>query len=626
MEKVLINRTNYGIQRDNILSGRTYSVYTDNAYLYFIIDGFYQIKAGDYIMFDRFVSAEGYDNNVPVSSKKKVVIYAKYLQTENKTIIAVNAEEKTLLRIQESGITDSGSCYVTEFETPTNVFAQDVVFAKNKGLSSSIQTYNPQTNEFTDIADIYFYETNSINGKKNYQYITSACCPAESFIYNRYNQVDYNDCNQSSVNPSGTPMYDYLPYKTSSNILSFTIDLSAYTGQNLFYKYNSFYCQSNSVTTVNYDILSGLSLYECYFWEDVSGNGDRAILREDGSQIYNNILIDKIIDFWGISVGLTSNNDYTHLYQEQNITELYVNSIRNRVIAGTPVIDMEKMKYSPYYEEDKYYPITSITYNLHFRQRNLEDGEWGYVDDDEAFWNPKILEESGETSGSTGLTPEELESSDAVFSDMLYYLGFTDNDVMNQKQKIRKSFLRLSFYDSPDPLTQKLIYYSSIFMDSGELFGRYIKAKNELVKAGESGDNVVLNSQESEKYRLDCRFIVKNEYNTIKSSDGFNIYYFPDNVPEISGKTIYMKVEFNHAGYGRTIPMIAWPDSGLTMDAIKDGALYMPLKLKNISEEENVNNIKGFAYILEENDFIKRENNTLIFNLVEPKLIENGNN
>jgi hypothetical protein len=47
-------------------------------------------------------------------------------------------------------------------------------------------------------------------------------------------------------------------------------------------------------------------------------------------------------------------------------------------------------------------------------------------------------------------------------------------------------------------------------------------------------------------------FTVYNRYNRDKSSEGFYLYLFPEYI----GKTIYMKVEFNHAGYGRTIPLV----------------------------------------------------------------------
>ena len=622
MNRITINKNNYGTQRESLDIN---SFYTDNIYLYMFVSGFTHIKSGDFLMFDRKVYSEETQDNTPVASKRKIVYYAEYLKKYDVTLIVTTAEPKTLLRIKEVQNIDEED-YILTFEDKTNVFAQDVDYANHLDIKkATIQKYNPEDNSFIDIIDeIFFNEINQISGKRNYEYDVRPCCMAAEFLDNFFTPLVYNTCDNRTVEQA-EHMYYYLPFKTRDNVLATTIrhiitendDLTAYIGQNLYYSYNTFYCQESSGTTLPYDLLPEIEVYECYWWKDKI----RGEITEENIDKYNKIEISKIMDFWGISVGLTSNNDYSHLYQEENIVNLYTENVKNKVISSAPVIDMEKMKFSPHYEEDGiYYPITSITYNLHFRQRDLEEEGWNYIEGDDIFWNPEFSkDESGETIES-GLTPEDLQEGE--FSDMLYYLGFTDDDVQYQKMKLKKSFLRLSFYSSTDPLTQKLLYYSTIFFDSGELLGKYIKAKNQLIKEGQNGDNVVLNSETLGKYRLDCRFIVKNEYCTTKSSDGFNIYYFPDDVidEENSGKTIYMKVEFNHAKYGRTIPMIMWPESGLTMESLPE-ALYIPLKLKYLQEEENINEEKAFVYVFDDSEYINREDNTLEFNLVEPKLL-----
>ena len=184
--------------------------------------------------------------------------------------------------------------------------------------------------------------------------------------------------------------------------------------------------------------------------------------------------------------------------------------------------------------------------------------------------------------------------------------------------KIKKSFLRLSFYDDNNPLTQKLLYYSTVFMDSGELFGKYVKAKDELRKQGELTDRVVLASSALTNNRLDCSFVVRDEYYTEKCSEGFNIYYFPGDVinEENSEKTIYMKVEFNHAGFGRTIPFIVCNinQAGLSLNDYKE-SLYIKLKLKYIDGK--------YIYLLDEENktiIVDDKNVTIIFDLFEPKL------
>jgi hypothetical protein len=160
-------------------------------------------------------------------------------------------------------------------------------------------------------------------------------------------------------------------------------------------------------------------------------------------------------------------------------------------------------------------------------------------------------------------------------SDLIGYLNFTDSDVFNQKKKVSQSFLRLSFYSSKDPIEQKLLYYSTIFLDGGELYGKYIKQLNYLKRNG------ILNGAYDELYenslvtlyfgdrnndkdgsRVDTKITVTNEYDRTKSSEGFNLYLFSEDKifeSENGEKTIYMKVEFNHAGNGKTIPLIMWP-------------------------------------------------------------------
>jgi hypothetical protein len=56
-----------------------------------------------------------------------------------------------------------------------------------------------------------------------------------------------------------------------------------------------------------------------------------------------------------------------------------------------------------------------------------------------------------------------------------------------------------------------------------------------------------------EKKRLSSRFTIKNRFASIESSEGFYLYMFRDFSPNLEEATIYMKVEFNHAGVGRTL-------------------------------------------------------------------------
>lgn len=182
-------------------------------------------------------------------------------------------------------------------------------------------------------------------------------------------------------------------------------------------------------------------------------------------------------------------------------------------------------------------------------------------------------------------------------SDLLGYLNFNDNDVYYQKQKVSQSFIRLTFYTSKDPIEQKLLFYSTIFLDGGELYGKFLKQKQYMTEldilssAPNQNCAVVFCSANTVSARVDSKLFITNEYDKTRSSEGFNIYLFAEDKNlnlENGEKTIYMKVEFNHAGNGSTIPLIQWPKSSddningdyipLTVDNFTD-KLYIPVKL-----------------------------------------------
>lgn len=307
---------------------------------------------------------------------------------------------------------------------------------------------------------------------------------------------------------------------------------------------------------------------------------------------------------------------------------------------------------------------TSITMSFHFRERHKISGETeqevlflrkrntnltsGNVYSDGWYINP----DSGDTIWWNGL---ELDSStfpkadfenfmkeSGLTSDLIGCLNFTDNDIFYKKKKVSQSFVRLSFYNSPDPIEQKLLYYSTIFIDATELYGKYVKQlmhmeDNDLFNE-KKNKNLNLNAAVvfySGGTRLDTKMIITNEFDRTKSSEGFNLYLFAEDKNfnlENGEKTIYMKVEFNHAGNGKTLPMIMWPkfywDANLqNEDNTKGGyrytdeyqpltisnfmkALYIPIKLTYINDR--------YVYYIP--DAYKNENGNIDLVLFEPKI------
>jgi hypothetical protein len=297
----------------------------------------------------------------------------------------------------------------------------------------------------------------------------------------------------------------------------------------------------------------------------------------------------------------------TDIYQNDIINDDFVDVETEKAINS--IVDMEKDIYKPVIltsktvKKDGKNTVTyerfdayQIIFNLHFRQHRGDD----WVADDDSFWNGTYVKDSKLylmsdcTQGTNGFfsypTNDNTVNSISSQSDLLTYLGFSNNDIKYQKNKLKKSFLRLSFYDSMNPMNQNLLAYSTIYLDSGLLFTKYIKNyessdyRYSLLQYDESGKLISLNdntklllkgircerepyahvnekdalvdSDSVEDLRLSSQFVVKDQFNSNGSSEGFYLYIWKDNDNGVIPSNIYMKVEFNHAGYGRTIPMM----------------------------------------------------------------------
>ena len=307
-------------------------------------------------------------------------------------------------------------------------------------------------------------------------------------------------------------------------------------------------------------------------------------------QFYKSVDLVKKRNYYEIGVPIVEDTEYNML-QQNTIDELFSTEIKENVIPET--IDMEKLMFEPSFSKSAEDMVREIQFNFHFRERELvynkivdnpSNEVYGYLKDKptlnsvpsaltaDMFVEQKYIRVF---TGGTGTTEyyelaykdgwntidgkgwngipisSEIASARFIKPDLIGHLNFNDDDVRYQKMKLKKSFIRLSFYDSDNPLTQQLLYYSTIFLDSGEIFGKMVKnrANNKWFGVFTEGEN--------EDERLGVTVSVKDKYNTQKSSEGFYLYLFNSEVTkENPTKNIYMKVEFNHAGYGRVLPFI----------------------------------------------------------------------
>lgn len=352
----------------------------------------------------------------------------------------------------------------------------------------------------------------------------------------------------------------------------------------------------------------------------------------------------------------------TNADQYQLINDYFIDKELSDVVP--PIVDMEKDIYTPIIKSIES-DINEIEFNFHFRER--EGNDWTVKDD--GYWN-------GYPNGVkndlivTFKTPEKQ-------SDLIGFLNFNNNDVKYQKSKLKKSFIRLLFYDSNNIANQNLLYYSTIFIDSGKLYGKYVKFINDEYKVPQYNENNEIESEPKiktgitvdgepfkyvksdgtevevsnkddefkEKRRISSRISVKNRYNSQSSSEGFYLYLFKEDDTNLRPKDLYMRVEFNHAGLGRTIPFMRPTQindttlengTSLSIDEILNDKDFVDSKtgLKGYDLETyylhshiqfkceyNKKLKKHVYYISNEDDLtIDKDNRKLIINLYEAKV------
>lgn len=413
--------------------------------------------------------------------------------------------------------------------------------------------------------------------------------------------------------------YDYIETKhycfapacesSTSFILTDFDELLCKDAKSIEFKFNPYYYYTIELgekgEPIEFDANNN-PVRHCHFygdkWFDSFHDTTTVKYVNDGVNL-NKFYIDR--SYYMLDVALSSDSNESNLGTEDFFSEEFAKKVEVSLIPE--FIDMERVKYVPYEQvsDDMYYPITSISIYNHFRKRMVVDPEnntntlstsgnvyydgW-YIDTDnnyDIYWN--------------GFEDESIASfveNKGFKSDLIGFLNFTDNDIFYRKSKVSKSFFRFSFYNSTDPIEQKLLYYSTVFLDSTELFCKFLKQSAFIEESNPSdieineialgNDNVktVFCENEDVGCRLDTTLTITNEYDKERCSEGFNIYLFADDIPDgNTEKTIYMRVEFNHAGNGKTIPMIVMPtDVPLTMDNFMEH-LYIPIKIKKYNDK-----------------------------------------
>lgn len=416
--------------------------------------------------------------------------------------------------------------------------------------------------------------------------------------------------------------YDGKEYQT---FIPFSIN--GYDNRNfMFVKHDS---------DVTFDISKDFIIEDCRFFH-----------YEDGKcKFHKNTVIRPFVET--INIGLPLSFDFSsNLYHDQ-LLEDYVEEIKNSYV--TKPLDYEKNMFTAvYYNGNNCFDINSIRFNIFLRKKHFfEDTmEWKLaklaprdeIDKNGNKITVNVWEEDSNAYWNSYAYGTQLYSGFTMTTgDLLGDLGFDDNDVLNQNKRLGKTFIRLLFFDSKDRNTQTLLYYSTIFINTVDLYSKYINNITKHTSFNDGVEDYVYNTIEDvnlrEKTQLSCNFTCFNKNNMSGSSEGYYLYLFPTLV-EDGEREIYMRVEFNHAKYGQTVPMICpktKDKGGNTIQSLprenytaKDKSLkrmtdlnalyddmYIPIKIKYCDNRK--------AYVWHFSGLEKGKNNPT-FNLWEPKI------
>lgn len=473
---------------------------------------------------------------------------------------------------------------------------QEVYFKDGRGntlfTSSGLSAMRLYSEDVATVDDCLVYEEKDYTCNKIYDFITTYyyVFGPDVISKNKFISTDFNEFEASKAKYIETKYNPFYYYTINVNDKGVPNELDSYGNpirHCIFYGDKWFSCLRNTVTRK-------------YINSGESTNG-----------VYFNM------SYYNASVGISSDSNESVLGSEDYFSESFATNVENSLIP--PIIDMERIKYAPYEKtnNNSYKPLLEIKIYPHFRKRVLVDLEnntntlstsgnlyydgW-YIDNDDynSFWN-------GFTGDGSVNSVSTFVRNNGKIADLIGFLNFTNNDIFYSKHKVSKSFYRLLFYDSKDPIEQKLLYYSTVFIDGTELLSKYLK---QLMFMEDSASDVVVNEvavnnknvdvvfceNNDVGCRLDTTITITNEYDKQRCSEGFNIYLFKDDAPEGNvSKTIYMKVEFNHAGNGKTIPLIRIPTTEkLTIENFFD-YLYIPIEIRK-NGEKYIYTIDGADY------------------------------
>lgn len=135
-------------------------------------------------------------------------------------------------------------------------------------------------------------------------------------------------------------------------------------------------------------------------------------------------------------------------------------------------------------------------------------------------------------------------------------IGFTDDDIMFNRENFKQTFLNLNFYDTDNPLTQNLITNITLYAQLKE---------SDLLPIGTTTG---IPGQPKRVDQILISFVLQNPKTKPKGfSEGYHIYDYKDLLKEGEFKYLYMRASFKNAKTGRATNLMV-KDTTLPIDKL----------------------------------------------------------
>lgn len=572
------------------------------------------LQIGDYIVFSRRILTANTYTEAKNKIKDTQEILIKVLN--NETVIVKNIKQQDKEVIYPAGYyTLSYNNVLTLIEDDDDLMTilKHYTTLRNKPLKVTSEDFS-ENNFIIDFSRYYSISVKEVYNKTLYnadeENTQIANClnrlpfvkeTGEKFTIEKFNYAykykgpatneDYIHINVTTINPDGATEFitDHIIYNDDVYVWDYDIEYIECEYINAFlFKFpygalsagNIYYIEDNRFFDANGTLYDDIEFYE----EDIN-----------------------------CVIALPLANNHNIGLNNSDILQNYFNNKKKELIPQ--IVDYEKRCFVPCIKTNNSLSVAKqIHFNLFVRDRSQNDN---WTTNDTLGWNQCKTDDDGNF-----IIPNEVTNGD-----LLGHLNFTDDDILYQKKKVSKSFLRLSFFDSDNPIKQRLLFYSTIFLDTSELYEKYIRSIDKKIE--DPNHQLTLDKNLEEENLLTASFVVRDKFDRNKTSEGFYLYLFPENIEDKKEKTIYMKVEFNHAGYGYTIPFI-YPNNEVKPLSFNDKDF--PFSLMN-EEDGNLSEFYRQLYIPITitydkmiNDYVyyfnicKHEDENIIINLYEPKI------